>query len=56
MSSKSFVSVVSSTLFPSGRARVGQRDGQLIKQGGNGLHEKLIRVLMKAKWAGSSLH
>lgn len=52
---ETFVWVVLSALFPPGRAWVGRRDGRLIKQAGNGLHEKLIRVVMKAKWAGSLL-
>ncbi len=51
---RSFVLVVS---VPLGLAWAGQqRDGQLIKQAGNGLHEKLIRVLMKANWAGPARH
>lgn len=36
---------------PRGQTGVGRRGGQLIKQAGNGLHEKLISVLMKAEWA-----
>ena len=50
----SFVLVGSSTSFSSGPASVGQQgDGQLIKRVESGLHEKLIRVLMKLKWAGT---
>lgn len=56
LNSETFVLVVLSAFFPLGRAWVGRRDGRLIKQAGNGLHEKLIRVVMKAKWAGSPLH
>lgn len=48
-----FVLVVGATLLPAGLAGVRQqRDGQLIKQRENGLHEKLIRLIMKGKQAG----
>lgn len=53
----SFCLLCSSGSFPSGLAWVGQEgDGQLIKQTGKGLHEKLIRVLMKEKGARPVLH
>lgn len=48
---KSFVFSSARPDSPRGQAAVGRRGGQLIKQAGNGLHEKLISVLMKAEWA-----